>query len=899
MTRQLGPPDFVFITGDLTYSGSREQFLMVDSLLHDLDRWIAESAGLNSKPLIVAVPGNHDLVRPGGMLRVQCRILDLYTTDPDDRDLRELENVLWNTPETTFLEPLFAEYRTWFSRSVVPRLQSPTATLHLSRFPGDLSLRVDVDGAFPILVVGLNSAWMHYKEGQFEGKLQLSAEQFQAALGPATLASPLDVFANSRPALLMMHHPPSWLSHQARRQFNESIHTPDRFAICLHGHMHDGVSQMVSESAGPPRYYLQAPSLFGIENYGTRAEVRRIGYVWGRLFADGTIRIWPLERRTVGGRARFVHDSSFPEDVDGVRIRPVDRATRAQAHDSTLTPYLEGLAGQTGYINISAINTRWGSGGRHPIEHLYVPITGREPSGVDRSGTLARDLVGLVESLLAHERLLVVGQAGTGKTTFFRFIACMLARDRLGVPERGWGSWRRRQPDNRLFQMTPVLLRAIDLVTALAEDSMSRDNPRRFVLDLLDEQCRENEYAIARRYWETLLREGRILLLVDGIDEIVDEATRGRIYDVILDASREWNQCRVAVASRPVVGAGLQKNRFHRVMIDPFGNAEIEMFLAQWVNALENTGGQRDDSRRARDFRRGLMAAINEQPRIQKLAENGMMLTFLCVVQWNGGKLPHGLARVYGDVLTWLILAREEARRLEGFTDWFARRAFAALALSMMSDDDPRRAGVCEIERAVDAIMDIIRRDFFELTPDEARQKARQWIQFECYESGVIEKVDAKRLRFWHLTFQEYLAALQLAWLTDEDNPRGWWTIVKRRFEDPPWLETLTLLPGCLLDAGGQARVDLLLRRTLGLAQQQRGVATSARVAWIVGTLGRLLETMDAYHYKPEPEVFGQYHEAIQRCLEIFSTEGSRRVTWNILLGMEGTVLTSTGALLD
>ncbi len=57
-------------------------------------------------------------------------------------------------------------------------------------------------------------------------------------------------------------------------------------------------------------------------------------------------------------------------------------------------------------------------------------------------------------------------------------------------------------------------------------------------------------------------------------------------------------------------------------------------------------------------------------------------------------------------------------------------------------------------------------------TAEDRRRRAREWLRFECLGSGVVEEVSGNRLRFWHLTFQEHLAALQLAWLDDgEEGP--------------------------------------------------------------------------------------------------------------------------------
>jgi predicted MPP superfamily phosphohydrolase len=58
---KCGPWDLVLFTGDLTQRGSAEEFQKVDELLQQLWEYFQQ---LGSSPILLAVPGNHDLVRP-------------------------------------------------------------------------------------------------------------------------------------------------------------------------------------------------------------------------------------------------------------------------------------------------------------------------------------------------------------------------------------------------------------------------------------------------------------------------------------------------------------------------------------------------------------------------------------------------------------------------------------------------------------------------------------------------------------------------------------------------------------------------------------------------------------------------------------------------------------------
>ena len=98
-----------------------------------------------------------------------------------------MEEALWDQKDASFVQPLFANYQAWFRRRLLPDLKK-RAKIHLSHFPGDFCLEVDIADAFPLCLVGLNSTWQQYKGGDFERKLTIPlpvAERAERRDGPA------------------------------------------------------------------------------------------------------------------------------------------------------------------------------------------------------------------------------------------------------------------------------------------------------------------------------------------------------------------------------------------------------------------------------------------------------------------------------------------------------------------------------------------------------------------------------------------------------------------------------------------------------------------------------------------------------------------------------------------
>lgn len=322
----VGAPDLVLLTGDLTFKGEQVEFDKLTRFLENLLVRLPKTTG-GLAPLIVTLPGNHDLQRPSGSDARRYRLLRDYDKGRDDEDVAGLLAELWDKKDASFVQPLFEQYLAWFDAFIRPQAQRAGVNMHTSFFPGDVFLSLRLPGRFPLAVVALNSAWLQYQGGDFEGKLALPVEQFHAALPHGKNESPLDALKGMHRALLLMHHPRGWLSAAQRHLFDSEIYPGERFVACLHGHMHEPDSVNNTRAGGVARCYYQAPSLFGLEHYGSKNESRSIGYTWASLRDDGELRAWPLKFLRKGdGTEVFDRDEIFHWDraTGNVLLRPAD-----------------------------------------------------------------------------------------------------------------------------------------------------------------------------------------------------------------------------------------------------------------------------------------------------------------------------------------------------------------------------------------------------------------------------------------------------------------------------------------------------------------------------------------------------------------------------------------------
>jgi hypothetical protein len=290
MHKLCGPWDLVFFTGDLTQRGTAEEFGQFDQTLEQL--WVRFDR-LGSRPQLIAVPGNHDLVRPRGPFDPVVLALDQWHED------RRLGDYVLGMPDNPYLATMrtaFASYSAWEASQ-----RWCTAPRTRGLLPGDVAFSLSV-GGIDVGVIGLNSAFLQLAEGDFQGRLDIDPRQLHEVCGHDAPEWTRRHHVN----FLLTHHPPSWLAPRARQEFNAEIDMPGRFAAHLCGHMHDGISTATSIGGGATRLTLQGASLFGLEEYiavdGRRTE-RRHGYSAGRVeLTAPTARMRMYPRRMIDSR---------------------------------------------------------------------------------------------------------------------------------------------------------------------------------------------------------------------------------------------------------------------------------------------------------------------------------------------------------------------------------------------------------------------------------------------------------------------------------------------------------------------------------------------------------------------------------------------------------------------
>ncbi len=363
-------------------------------------------------------------------------------------------------------------------------------------------------------------------------------------------------------------------------------------------------------------------------------------------------------------------------------------------------------------------------------------------------------------------------------------------------------------------------------------------------------------WGLSEKFFASQFANGAAVVLLDGLDEAPDRAERERAARLFENATQTYKNCRFVVTTRPqaYVGKALLKD-FHEARIEPLATEAIHTFLERWSQGLYP-----DSAKLAEDHRAELSEALRLQPDIRKMARNPVMLTALAVVHWNEKRLPEQRADLYDSILTWLSRQRESRPGREKAERCLALLQELALAMQMHAEGR-------QVRIALGWAAEKLAPEFSWLAERERFGSAMRFLEEEAADSGIVVS-RAGELQFWHLTFQEHMAAQAIAGRMDAAQ----FDILLRdnRIYRAEWREVMLLLAGILGVKQGKAKVDGLISEILNRCGQ--GLRPHAQTA---GLLGAMVRDLRPLKYEPADP---KYRELLDSVLGIFEKEKAKRV---------------------
>jgi len=446
------------------------------------------------------------------------------------------------------------------------------------------------------------------------------------------------------------------------------------------------------------------------------------------------------------------------------------------------------------------------------LERLYVPARvwknplrdhdpyeqGRDPSKAGKAPLVRSELQEFEEAVRQHDRIVLLGGPGSGKTTLLRHLVTACAAAPLGASGPGDATF------------SPMLVRLAEYFKAREQEGEL--DPVEFVSACV----RQSDRPDPEDYLRESLRQGRCIVLLDGLDEVAHADHMADLLSRLKEFVARYPHNRFVITARWVnfdwrpweqIGFAI----FH---VAPWQDDQIRAFVGKWY-ALSVQGASGKVRADAQQHTHQLCEMIMANPRVRAIAANPLMLTILAALHHGGGVLPRRRTDLYAKITDTLLESWEAAKfsarpgdllhgaALEGREyGWL----LAELALQM------QRHGLAVAPRwwLAELVQTFLHEQLgFDL--QRAKSEYDRVIRYLGERSGLLVERGNGVYAFWHLTFQEYFAARAILERTATQSPSSLVEDLRPHLYDPRWTEVIRLVASQLAPAQSPALLQAIL----------------------------------------------------------------------------------------
>lgn len=475
--------------------------------------------------------------------------------------------------------------------------------------------------------------------------------------------------------------------------------------------------------------------------------------------------------------------------------------------------------------------------------------------------------IGIQTALERYPQLVIVGDPGSGKSTFLKYIALMIARSVLDGNTRLAIETLSLEPPLPV----PVFVSCWDLSNFIRKQAVGTINT---ITEFIAGRFAATGSELTTDALEQMLDAGSGCLLFDGLDEVPTEQGRAVVSRLFEKFVESYPKNRYVITSRvrAYTGGTILRGGFTRCDIQEFNREERREFLRNWLALLfrvprEEVTSPGSESSKAFD---NLMTAIEQSDGIRRLAVNPLLLTVIAIVHWNRKRLPEQRVEIYDECVDVLLGQRKEAEwaqisksvdaldekkeeEIHDDRNW-TRKRFAEIALQIALSDNE--------DITQKRVIEILRPRFLARgakDDEQADLQAETFLDRQELRSGLLVSRRSNSYRFVHLTFQEYLAAWNLA----SQEPEAVETIIGPHLREQEWFETLQLL-------GGEwaKRSDEILDEYIAYLLQNQGT-TITQQAPIIALCANILNDVSGVA-EIKPNTRETYDETLKDTLQTF-----------------------------
>ncbi len=377
------------------------------------------------------------------------------------------------------------------------------------------------------------------------------------------------------------------------------------------------------------------------------------------------------------------------------------------------------------------------------LPEIFIPLYTNPLDKGDRIENPENDLqeekqkpVDIENLIVENDYLLIEGQAGSGKTTLQKHAAYSIVN---------------RQFDESLNDYLPIMIFLKEIqgylvnhgnrvTNGITAENILKDyfEPNGLTVDLIKAYC----------------NAGKAIFFVDGLDEI-GAGNRELVVNALAQFRNNYANCKMVLSGRPHGIDNVVLNRFPDkfVKIHPLIKEQIDTFIRRWFNFLYSKGAE--IGKKTADE---MIGEIVSHSGINELTETPLMLTAICILSYDGRKLPEQRAELYNKFVDNLVYRRyDDPEKVSNFLNELAFEVHTAGKRGFDNDDALKVLGRHYVKREKEENDE----EYIQRIEDNKSELNKKFEEIE-QNCGLI-KLENGKYDFWHLTIQEFLAARYIA----------------------------------------------------------------------------------------------------------------------------------------
>lgn len=236
-------------------------------------------------------------------------------------------------------------------------------------------------------------------------------------------------------------------------------------------------------------------------------------------------------------------------------------------------------------------------------------------------------------------KLIIMGKPGSGKTTFLKHLAIdwvegKFQADKISI----------------LIELRQIREQKWQLIDAISQE-----------LELTKEETLG------------LLKQGKLLVLMDGLDEVPTGNLRASLLEQLKEVSENYsNENRIIITCRTQV-IGRIPSGFTEVEVAEFNPKQVRQFVQNWFAVNGQSEAEVIEQSEA------IQIAMTNQPDLREMTVTPVLLSLICVVWQDNGNIPTNKANLYEKGINWLLSHWNDNKEIPGWA--FGTEAYRQLSV--------------------------------------------------------------------------------------------------------------------------------------------------------------------------------------------------------------------------